>query len=88
MASSVFCIARNETQTTNIISRLRNQEESAKNPGFGSCYIEFGAERIAKVEVDFFSGPKPTGTFYGVSEELRADKKLFGSSRLSRWFGK
>jgi hypothetical protein len=30
--------------------------------GFGICYIEFGGGRIGKVEVDFFSGPKPTGT--------------------------
>lgn len=86
--AGVFAEGAAKAVAANIISRLRNEEESAKNPGFGSCYIEFGAERIAKVEVDFFSGPKPTGTFYGVSEELRADKKLFGSSRLSRWFGK
>lgn len=85
--AGVFAEGAAKAVAANIISRLRNEEETAKNPGFGSCYIEFGAERIAKVEVDFFSGPKPTGTFYGVSEELRADKKLFGSSRLSRWFG-
>jgi sulfide:quinone oxidoreductase len=86
--AGVFAEGAAKAVAANIISRLRNEEETAKNPGFGSCYIEFGAERIAKVEVDFFSGPKPTGTFYGVSEELRADKTLFGSSRLSRWFGK
>jgi sulfide:quinone oxidoreductase len=85
--AGVFAEGAAKAVAANIVSRLRHEEEMAKNPGFGSCYIEFGAERIAKVEVDFFSGPKPTGTFYGVSEELRADKKLFGSSRLSRWFG-
>jgi sulfide:quinone oxidoreductase len=86
--AGVFAEGAAKAVAANIISRLRNEEETAKNPGFGSCYIEFGSERIAKVDVDFFSGPKPTGTFYGVSEELRADKKLFGSSRLERWFGK
>lgn len=86
--AGVFAEGAAKTVAANIISRLKREEETAKNPGFGSCYIEFGAERIAKVDVDFFSGPKPTGTFYGVSEELRADKKLFGSSRLERWFGK
>jgi sulfide:quinone oxidoreductase len=85
--AGVFAEGAAKAVAANIISRLRHEEETAKNPGFGSCYIEFGADRIAKVDVDFFSGPKPTGTFYGVSEELRADKTLFGSSRLSRWFG-
>lgn len=85
--AGVFAEGAAKAVAANIISRLRHEEETAKNPGFGSCYIEFGAERIAKVEVDFFSGPKPSGTFYGVSEELREDKKLFGSSRRARWFG-
>ncbi|MEO7223096.1 MAG: FAD/NAD(P)-binding oxidoreductase [Devosia sp.] len=85
--AGVFAEGAAKAVAANIISRLRHEEETAKNPGFGSCYIEFGAERIAKVEVDFFSGPKPTGTFYGVSEALREDKKLFGSSRRARWFG-
>jgi sulfide:quinone oxidoreductase len=86
--AGVFAEGAARTVAANIVSRLRNEAETARNPGFGSCYIEFGAERIAKVEVDFFSGPRPTGTFYGVSEELRADKVLFGSSRRARWFGR
>jgi sulfide:quinone oxidoreductase len=86
--AGVFAEGAAKAVAANIISRLRHEAETARNPGFGSCYIEFGADRIAKVDVDFFSGPKPTGTFYGVSEELRQDKTLFGSSRLSRWFGK
>src|SRR4029077_13579055 len=55
--------------------------------GFGTCYIEFGGGRIGKVEVDFFSGPKPTGTYHEPSHELREDKEEFGSSRRARWFG-
>ncbi len=86
--AGVFAEGAARTVAANIVSRLRQEEETAKNPGYGSCYIEFGAERIAKVDVDFFSGPKPTGTFYGVSEELRIDKQKFGSSRRARWFGK
>jgi sulfide:quinone oxidoreductase len=86
--AGVFAEGAARAVAANIVSRLRHETETAQNPGFGSCYIEFGAERIAKVEVDFFSGPKPTGTFYGVSEQLRADKTLFASSRRARWFGR
>jgi sulfide:quinone oxidoreductase len=55
--------------------------------GFGTCYIEFGGGRIGKVEVDFFSGPTPTGTYHEPSVSLREDKNSFGSSRRARWFG-
>jgi sulfide:quinone oxidoreductase len=55
--------------------------------GFGTCYIEFGAGRIGKVEVDFFSGSQPRGSYYEPSEALRADKNEFGASRRARWFG-
>jgi sulfide:quinone oxidoreductase len=71
-----------------VTALFRDQEPSAKNPGAGSCYIEFGANRIARVDVDFFSGPKPTGTFHEPSEALRADKKSSGATRSARWFGR
>jgi sulfide:quinone oxidoreductase len=38
--------------------------------------------------VDFFSGPKPTGTYREPSKELVAEKQQFGSSRRFRWFGR
>ena len=54
--------------------------------GLGSCYIEFGAGRVGRVDVDFLSGPKPTGTFQAPSDALVAEKEEFGSSRRARWF--
>ena len=53
----------------------------------GTCYNEFGAGRIGRVDVDFFSGPKPTGQYHEPSAALRADRNHFGSSRRARWFG-
>ena len=71
-----------------LIARLRNQEVPVTHKGTGTCYIEFGAGRIGRVDVDFFSDPEgPTGTYYEPSAALRADKELFGSSRRARWFG-
>jgi sulfide:quinone oxidoreductase len=71
-----------------LIARLRNEEPPITHAGKGSCYIEFGAGRIGRVDVDFFSDPKgPTGTYYEPSVALRADKEHFGSSRRARWFG-
>jgi sulfide:quinone oxidoreductase len=56
--------------------------------GKGSCYVEFGAGRIGRVDVDFLSGPKPTGTFQEPSIELVAEKRHFGASRRARWFNR
>src|SRR6266481_2618572 len=71
-----------------LIARLRNEEVPVTNQGTGSCYIEFGAGRIGRVDVDFFSNPEgPTGTYHEPSVALRADKEHFGSSRRARWFG-
>ncbi len=71
-----------------LIARLRNEEVPLTHAGTGSCYIEFGAGRIGRVDVDFFSNPDhPIGTYYEPSVALRADKEHFGSSRRARWFG-
>lgn len=85
--AGVYAEGAARTVAANIISQLRGEEQSARNPGAGSCYIEFGANRIARVDVDFLSAPKPFGTYHGASEALRIDKDQFGSSRKARWFG-
>lgn len=85
--AGVYAEGAARTVAANIIAQVRGEAQTARNPGAGSCYIEFGANRIGHVDVDFLSGPKPVGTYHGVSEALRADKESFGSSRRARWFG-
>ena len=53
----------------------------------GACYVEFGADRVGRVDVDFFSGPSPTGSFVDPSQDVAAEKDEFGASRRRRWFG-
>jgi len=71
-----------------LIARLGRGEQPEAYDGLGSCYIEFGGGRVGQVDVDFLSGPKPTGTFHEPSAALVADKEHFGSSRRARWFGR
>jgi sulfide:quinone oxidoreductase len=71
-----------------IIATLRGGAAPEAYKGQGSCYVEFGHDQVGRVDVDFLSGPKPTGTFQAPSAALVAEKKLFGSSRVTRWFGK
>ena len=73
---------------TALIARLQNKEAPVTHAGTGSCYIEFGAGLVGRVDVDFFSNPDhPTGTYHEPSIAMRADKEHFGSSRRARWFG-
>lgn len=85
--AGVFAEGAARAVATNLIAQIRGEEPSGRYAGAGSCYIEFGAGRIGRVDVDFFSGPAPTGTYYEPALSLRADKDLFGSSRRARWFG-
>jgi sulfide:quinone oxidoreductase len=71
-----------------IIARLRGGPSPEAYRGQGSCYVEFGHDQVGRVDIDFLSGPRPTGTFQPPSEALVAEKVHFGSSRLQRWFGK
>ena len=71
-----------------IIARLSGGPSPEPYNGRGSCYVEFGHGQVGRVDVDFLSGPKPTGTFAEPSDALAAEKALFGSSRLQRWFGR
>src|SRR5213075_188343 len=67
---------------TALIARLQNKEAPVTHAGTGSCYIEFGAGLVGRVDVDFFSNPDhPTGTYHEPSVAMRADKEHFGSSR-------
>ena len=85
--AGVFAEGAARAVASALIAKLRNRGEAREYDGFGTCYIEFGGGRIGKVEVDFFSGPTPTGTYHPPSAALRADKENFGSSRRARWFG-
>ncbi len=71
-----------------LIAGLGRGEAPGPHLGRGTCYIEFGHNRVGSVDIDFLSGPERTGTFNPPSTELVAQKERFGSSRRARWFGR
>ncbi len=85
--AGVFAEGPARVVAASIIADLQGGEQPAGYDGRGSCYIEFGAGLVGRVDVDFLSGPKPTGTFQEPSSALVAEKQHFGSSRRARWFG-
>ncbi len=85
--AGVFAEGAAKTAAAAIIAAYKGKENGLPYAGAGSCYIEFGKGEVARVDVDFFSGPKPFGIHHGASEALAVDKEYFGSSRKARWFG-
>jgi sulfide:quinone oxidoreductase len=71
-----------------LIARIREQETPPGYDGTGTCYIEFGAHTVGRVDVDFFATPgHPTGTFTEPSEATAAEKREYAAARGARWFG-
>jgi sulfide:quinone oxidoreductase len=85
--AGVFSEGAARVVAASLLARLQGGEEPAPFDGRGACYVEFGDGRVGRVDVDFLSGPTPTGTFREPSGELVAEKRHFGSSRRARWFG-
>lgn len=86
--AGVFAEGAARAVAATLIARLRNQQVPVTHKGAGSCYIEFGAGRIGRVDLDFLSNPDaPAGTYHEPSVALRADKDYFASTRRARWFG-
>lgn len=70
-----------------LLADIQGGEEPSAYSGAGTCYVEFGGGRVGRVDVNFFSGPAPTGSFLEPSVALVGEKEHFGSSRRARWFG-
>jgi sulfide:quinone oxidoreductase len=85
--AGVFAEGAARVVAASIIAQLRGGPSPEAYRGIGSCYIEFGQGQVGRVDVEFLSGSKPTGSFQEPSAALVAEKADFGSSRLERWFG-
>ena len=86
--AGIFAEGAARVVAASIIAQIKGGPAPDAYRGVGSCYIEFGGHLVGRVDVEFLAGPKPTGTYQQPSEALRAEKELFGSSRIERWFGR
>lgn len=85
--AGVFAEGAARVVAASLIATLRGGEQPGPYDGRGSCYIQFGGGRVGRVDIDFLSGPKPTGTLREPSKALASEKRDFGSIRSARWFG-
>jgi len=85
--AGVFSEGAARVVAASLIAELQGGEQPSAYAGAGSCYVEFGGGRVGRADVDFLSGPAPTGSFIEPSVALVGEKQRFGSSRRARWFG-
>lgn len=85
--AGVFAEGAGRAVASAIAAAILGEGDPEPFDGTGSCYIEFGDDRVSRVDVDAFSGPRPVGVFRPPSREIREDKAQFGSIRRARWFG-
>lgn len=85
--AGVFAETAARAVADDIAAKLHGSGGVDPYDGKGSCYIEFGAGLVGKVDADFLSGPSPMAPFLGPSRELAWEKDQFVSTRRRRWFG-
>jgi sulfide:quinone oxidoreductase len=86
--AGVFSEGQAAVAADRIAAIIRGTTGSSEYDGRGLCYLEFGDDKVARVDVRFVSGQAPNGTFDAPSAALAADKEEFGASRIQRWFGR
>ncbi|ROO85424.1 sulfide:quinone oxidoreductase [Actinocorallia herbida] len=84
--AGVFAEGQAGVVAARLIARARSGADSATYNGTGTCYLEFGADRVARVEVTFLPGHPPNGTFDPPDRTTAHDKSSFGTTRVHRWF--
>lgn len=84
--AGVFAEGAARVVAQTIIAEVQGHEPPPPFDGIGACYIEFGDKRVGKVEVNFLSAPKPTGSFSQPTAELVKAKAAFATTRRARWF--
>jgi sulfide:quinone oxidoreductase len=85
--AGVFAETAARAVADDIAAKLHGSGAIDPYDGKGSCYIEFGAGLVGKVDADFLSGPSPMAPFLGPSRELADEKARFVATRRRRWFG-
>ena len=84
--AGVFAEGQAAVVAEEIVALHHGRAATETYDGRGICYVEFGHDQVARVDVTFRSGEQPVGRLDGPSLEITADKSDFGSSRIRRWF--
>lgn len=83
--AGVFAEGEGYAVAQNIISKIQSKEKSSLFDGKGGCFIETGRNTASVIEIDMFSGPKPSAKLTEPTSENLDEKLKFEKDRLSNW---
>jgi len=83
--AGVFAEGEGITVAQNIISKIQSKKESSLFDGKGGCFIESGRNTASLIEVDMFSGIKPTTKLTKSTTKHLEEKMQFEKERLTKW---
>ncbi len=86
--AGVFAEGQAVVAADGISAQIRGAASSTQYDGRGTCYLEFGHDQVARVDVAFQAGQRPVADMEGPSFALAQDKVQFGTDRIQRWFGR
>ena len=78
--AGVFAEGAARAVASSLIAQLGGAGQPELYAGTGGCYVEFGGGRVGRVDVDFFSGPKPTGVFTRHPPNFAPRRRISGSA--------
>jgi sulfide:quinone oxidoreductase len=84
--AGVFAEGQAVVVSERIAATMRDSNSEAQYGGRGVCYLQFGTDQVALVDVTFRPGASPTGGLEGPSPAYLHDKTTFATERVQRWF--
>jgi sulfide:quinone oxidoreductase len=69
-----------------ILNKIYKQKNTVKFNAEGTCYIELGEGKVAKLNANILGNSEPLVTLDGPSFEYRSDKIKFERDRINKWF--
>lgn len=85
--AGVFAENAAKVVAAEIIAGVKGGAMPERFGGTGTCYVEFGDDRVARLDADFFGGPSPVAPLTGPNMETTREKQEFSVIRRRRWFG-
>jgi sulfide:quinone oxidoreductase len=70
-----------------LISQLTDGTVPLPYDGAAGCYVELGDDLVARIDVNFLSYDTPVAKFSAPTAALSDEKRQWGATRVSRWFG-
>lgn len=84
--AGIFAESAGRAVAEHLIVRLREDGKATPYDGAGACFIEFGDDKVGRVDVDFLTGPSVVAPFNEPSLQGAEEKREFAAWRRKFWF--